>query len=162
MVAKGVRVDDLPQVELDILRFQGVKLSRTELKRLLHSLNVCAETGLLDEHLTQREFRGAANTFREAVMVLDGEINRRRNTSSDENESRNRQSRGAVLGVSFFSGISAVVTGAAAVVGDLAYAFGPPFLVPTPHGFDETTYTSIVSGVGIAAAGVPFLNRRSQ
>ena len=156
-VAQRIKASDLPEFEVAVLRAQGAMLTKKDLKRLLHNLNVGAETGVLDDWLAEREFRGAANTFREATMILTGEIKRRREAERTKETADKQKSR---LGVGFFSGIAMVITGAAGVIGDVVYAFGPPFLVPSPHGFDEATYASVVAGVAIAAQGVPSLKRQ--
>ena len=153
LMARYTRIADMPDAEIRIFQEMGVPMTKKKLKKHLKQVRAYAEIGLLDRWAAQGEFRGAANVFREASMILENELKRRQNKSVEDKKNTR-------FGSNFFIGISLIITGAAGVVGDIVFAFGPTSLVHAPHGFNEATYTSITSGGAIALGGVPLLRQR--
>lgn len=157
LMARHTRIADMPDEEIRIFQEMGISMTRKKLKKHLKQVRAYAEIGLLSRWASQGEFRGAANVFREASTILESELKRRHSKTVEDKAGDKKDTR---LGSNFFIGISLIITGAAGVVGDIIFAFGPTSLVHAPHGFNEATYTSITSGGAIALGGVPLLRQR--
>lgn len=156
LMARYTRVADMPDAEIRIFQEMGIPMTKKKLKKHLKQIRRYAKIDLLDKWASQGEFRGAANVFREASMILERELKRRQHKVA---EGKPEDKEVTKPGSNFFIGISLIITGAAGVVGDMMFAFGPTSLMHAPHGFNETTYTSITSGGAIALSGVPLLRQ---